>query len=180
MTLLDRFLQNWRIDKIKPYVKPGARLLDIGCHDGALFQRLGTLIGEGEGIDPYLACSVQTNRYRLFPGRFPEDMPSGEPFDLIAMLAVLEHIPTCQQQELSRECAARLKLDGILVITVPSPLVDHLLHLLISLRLLDGMEHEQHYGYEVKQTPLIFKDWTLLKHERFQLGLNHLFIFKKR
>jgi len=55
------------------------------------------------------------------------------------------------------------------------------LALLTRLRLIHGMSLEQHYGYEVAQTPATFgaAGLTLESWSRFQIGLNHLFVFRK-
>jgi hypothetical protein len=74
-----------------------------------------------------------------------------------------------------------LKPNGRLIITVPSPMVDHVLKVLKFLRLIDGMSLEEHHGFEVHQTTAIFpaKDFRLVKRKRFQLGLNNLFVFER-
>jgi SAM-dependent methyltransferase len=181
VTWLDRFLQRWRIAKARPYVTAGARVLDLGCADGALFRQLAPRIGEGVGIDPELECSVPMGPHRLIAGWFPKDLPDDRPFDVITLLAVLEHVPLDRQPQLAEDCARLLKPGGHLVVTVPSPLVDRILGVLKFLRLIHGMSLEQHYGFDVRQTPTLFtgKGLKLVKARRFQLGLNRLYVFRK-
>ena len=57
MKWTDRFLQRWRIRKVLPYIKPGARVLDIGSADGALFQFAPKLAAGCLGIDPTLKAA---------------------------------------------------------------------------------------------------------------------------
>lgn len=51
-----------------------------------------------------------------------------------------------------------------------------------AVRLSDGMSLEQHYGYDIAQTPDLFcaAGFALLKASKFQFGLNNLFVFEKR
>lgn len=117
---------------------------------------------------------------RLFPGSFPDDLPADVgTFDAITMLAVLEHIPLERQAALAESCRRFLRDRGRLVISVPSALVDPILDGLKGLRLIDGMSLEEHFGFEVDSTPRIFGQFHLLKRERFQLGLNNLFVFER-
>lgn len=181
MRTIDRILQRWRIAKTRPYVASGARVLDIGCADGALFRQLKSRIGEGVGIDPYLDRSVDMDHCRLIAGWFPKDLPDPRQFDVITMLAILEHIPAKDHPQLAADCARFLKPGGYLVITVPSPIVDRLLSLLNFMRLIDGMSLEEHYGFDASKTPSIFSvgGLMLVKAEKFQLGLNNLFVFTR-
>ena len=181
MKPLDRFLQRWRIVKAAPYIPAGARVLDIGCADGALFRRLRSRIREGVGIDPGVSGACGEGPYRLIAGRFPDDVPAGAPFDVITMLAVVEHIPLEQLPHVAQRCGALLTSGGRLILTVPSPLVDHLLDVLKRLHLLDGMELEEHTGFDVRQTPRFFSTGglRLVVAKPFQLGPNHLFVFQK-
>src|SRR4030095_17024473 len=117
MKTVDRMLQQWRIVKVRPYVSPGARVLDLGCADGALYQRLQSIVGEVVGIDPTLDHNVEMGRCRLIAGRFPEDLPDTEPFDAITMLAVLEHIPLDEQPRLAAECPRLSTPGGHAIIT---------------------------------------------------------------
>ncbi|MBI2924791.1 MAG: methyltransferase domain-containing protein [Verrucomicrobia bacterium] len=180
MKALDRLLQRWRIAKAGPFIPSGARVLDVGCSDGALFRRLSSLIGSGVGIDPELRKPLIVGNARLYPGRFPDDMPEAEPFDVITMLAVLEHVPRAERSVVASACARLLKSGGRVIITVPSPLVDALLRVLRALRLVEGMSLEQHYGFEPREVVPLFTGagLRLVVHRTFQLGLNNLFVFQ--
>lgn len=181
MTLLDRLLQRWRFSKVDPYIRNGARVLDVGCLQGDLFRHFEDRIAYGVGIDPLIAQPVEGRTWRLVRGLFPDDLPDDRPFDVIAMLALLEHIPRGKQQRLVAECVRRLRPGGHLVITVPSPLVDRILAVLVRTRLADGMSLEEHYGFRPEETPSIFagRDLELVDSRRFQLGLNNLFVFRR-
>jgi SAM-dependent methyltransferase len=181
MKALDRFIQNRRMDQVRPYLPPGSRVLDIGCADGVLFRRIPGL-GDYVGLDSALVEPVDRPHFRLLRGTFPDALPSHEPFDAITLLAVIEHIPPDQLARLARECAAHLKPGGHLLITVPSARVDRILDLLRFLRLIDGMALEEHHGFSAGQTPAIFAGLgvDLVKHTHFQLGLNNLFVFRRR
>lgn len=178
MKAFDRWLQEQRIAKASTCIPHGARVLDVGCADGALFQRLHARIEEGIGIDPD-ARPATNGRYHLIRGRFPHDLPAMGPFDVITMLAVLEHIPSSQHPQVAERCAALLKPKGRLVLTVPSPLVDRILDLLQWLRLSEPMSLEQHYHFDVRRIPGLFRPLRLITATTFELGLNHLFVFEK-
>ena len=181
MRPLDRLLQRWRIARARPYIPPGARVLDVGCADGALFRQLHARIGEGVGIDPALARSADRGKYRLLAGQFSADLPDRRPFDVITMLAVLEHVPPDSHPDLARACEGLLRDGGCLVVTVPSPAVDGILRLLRAVRLVEGMSLEQHYGFDPGTTPSIFGSagLALVDARTFQFGFNHLFVFQK-
>ena len=180
MKYLDGVLQRWRIRKARPFIPPGARLLDIGSADGVMFSALGSHIAGGIGIDPTLPENQTFGNCSLIRGIFPRDLPPMEPFDAITMLAVLEHIPAHHYDGLRQGCLKFLKPGGRVIITVPAPAVDKILVLLQSLRLIDGMSLHEHHGFRVSQTTEIFAspDFALLKHASFQLGLNNLFVFE--
>lgn len=182
MKNVDRILQRWRIDKVASFIRPGDRLLDIGSADGALFQFVQGL-GASVGIDPDLDSHrppVLSN-VRFYAGYFPAALPAPMQFEVITMLAVLEHVPLDQQGPLAQACAAHLAPGGRLLITVPSPAVDHILVALRAVGLIDGMSLEQHYGFEVSETPAIFSAYglKLVVRKRFQCGLNNLFVFER-
>jgi SAM-dependent methyltransferase len=181
MKRVDRLLQQWRIAVAGRHIPAGSRVLDIGCFDGALFHRLGQQISTGVGIDPALSQPIDDDRFQFISGRFPGDLPETEPFDVATMLAVLEHFPAEDLGPLVLACADRIKPRGHLIITVPAPIVDPLLGCLQSLRVIDGMCVEEHRGFNPSTTPTLFggKNFSLHRAKRFQLGLNHLFVFER-
>jgi SAM-dependent methyltransferase len=174
----DSILQSWRIRTTAPYIRPGAHVLDIGCGDGALFRALGGRIASGVGID---TSSVPPDRgsFRFIQGDAPQALPSGERYDAITLLAVMEHMPPTAQRDLAAACRALLQPRGRIVCTVPSPRADSLIHLGQRLGALDGIAEHEHYGFEPRDTIGVFagSGFRLLRHRRFQLGLNHLFVF---
>jgi 2-polyprenyl-3-methyl-5-hydroxy-6-metoxy-1,4-benzoquinol methylase len=178
---LDRYLRDARLARAKPHVPAGARVLDVGCDDGELFRRWRGHIAGGVGLEPMLAEPVNGDGYELRPGRFPDDLPSGEQFDVITMLAVLEHLPPPVQAQLAEACARLLKPGGRVVITVPSPRVDDILHVLLKLRLIDGINAHEHYGFMPADTLKVFPApaYRVVKRGTFQLRLNNLFVFEK-
>lgn len=181
MTALDRLIRRWRESKVRPYLSAAARVLDVGCGDGSLFRRHRGGFATGLGIDPALEHDVEEPTYRLMAGSFPERLSPGETFDVITLLAVLEHIPESVQPRFARQIAERLARGGFLVVTVPSPRVDTILEWLRAVRLIDGMALEQHYGFPARRTAEIFAaaGLRLVRWKRFQLGLNNLFVFQK-
>lgn len=182
MKYLDKFLQRWRIRKTAPYIAPGASVLDIGSADGALFREIPGL-KDSVGIDLELDYSSRPDlpHVTFYQGPFPDVLSSPRTFDVVTMLATLEHIPPDCLAPLAKAIAQHLRPDGHLIVSVPDPSVDHILIVLQKLRLIHGMATEQHHGFDVSQTPGIFArvNLRLVTHKRFQLGLNHLFIFQR-
>ena len=181
MKSLDNFLQEARIRQVASFIPRAARVLDIGSHEGVLFARLGKDIDASIGIDPHITKTAKVGHHQLIRGLFPADMPSGMTFDVVTMLAVLEHIPPAEYPAFSAGVWQYLKPGGSLIITVPSKWVDPILHVLRFFRLIDGMSLEEHHGFEVSDTLSIFEQrfFHLVLHRRFQLGLNNLFVFRK-
>ena len=179
MRRADVWLQDWRAAKVRPWVPIGARVLDIGCHQGQLLESLGDRIGPSVGIDP-LAAPRATPRYRVIRGTFPGAEPFGpESFDVVTMLAVIEHIP--DWRSLVAECRQILPPGGRIILTVPSPAMDHVLAVLIKFRIVSGMSLEQHTGLDPADLPRGFEHegFVLERWQRFQLGLNNLMVFRR-
>ena len=101
--------------------------------------------------------------------------------DIICILAVFEHLGE-QRQRVVDECAKLLKTGGKLILTMPHKYVDHILKYLKICGMIDGMSLEQHdccsYSEKVSQH-FSTAYWKKIKHERFQLGLNNIYVFEK-
>jgi SAM-dependent methyltransferase len=182
MKPLDRVIQWLRIREAARWLAPGMRVLDIGCADGALYRQVPGL-ADYVGLDPALPERVATqHNCQLVRGYFPDALPERPPFDAITLLAVIEHLDAAALDALASGCAARLRPGGRVIVTVPAPVVDRILDLPIFLRLADGMAAEEHHGFDVTTAPAPFERAGLacVAHRRFELGLNHLFVFEKR
>ncbi len=181
MKALDRYLQNARIKQARRFVHKNDTVLDIGSADGVMFDKWKGYISCGVGIDPTLTSKISTDYYVLHPGYFPDACIDGMQFNVITLLAVLEHIPSNQQKSFAQACFDFLQPKGRLIITVPSPQVDQILEVLLKLKLIEGMSLEEHYGYKPEHTEQIFSEakLKLIHQEKFQFGLNNLFVFEK-
>ena len=155
------------------------RVLDVGCFDERMFARLGDRLGYGVGIDPMLSEPVERSRFRLLRTSFPDGAPD-ERFDVITMLAVLEHVRPQELSDWIDTCRSLLVPGGRIVASMPAPAVDRILDVLIKLRLLHGMEFGQHHGADPSRTVETFTDrgFTLLRRQRFQAGLNNLIVLQ--
>lgn len=179
MKWLDGFIRDLRIRQALPFIKLGDRLLDIGCFDQTLLKLVEARVASAVGVDP-LAESSKRGKITIMKGTIPGSITLADgSFDCITMLAVLEHIPNTPA--VAAECARLLAPGGRLIITVPKPQVDHILHVLGKLRLIDGMSLDEHHGYDVEKTQPIFESagMTLTRRKNFELGLNCLFVFSK-
>src|SRR5437868_5247614 len=103
MTTLDRILQRWRAGKAAAFIERGASVLDIGCADGMLFRSLHDF-GESVGIDPDAVPTPGIPRVTFYNGFFPSALPRPMVFDVITMLAVLEHVPAESLNQLAVDC----------------------------------------------------------------------------
>ena len=190
MTPLDRLLQRLRVRVAAPHIPPGSRLLDVGCADGHLLRAVQGRIRDGVGLDPDAEQDdrdaagegrVSDGRapIRIIRGRFPDDLNDPGPFDVITMLAVFEHFSEADRPRVVEACRRLLRPGGRVVITVPAAAVDRIVDVLRTLRLVHGMDIEAHHGYRPEETPKHFAGFRLLRHEPFELGLNHLFVLER-
>ena len=178
MTPLDRLIQRLRVRAAMPHIARGARVLDVGCADGHLLRALGPHAHDSVGLDPDAEPRAERG-FRTLRGRFPDDLGEQGQFDVITMLAVFEHFPGADRPRVVEACRRLLRPGGRVVMTVPAPVVDRIVDVLVKLRLAHGMDIEAHHGYDPEQTPSLFSGFRVARHERFEFGLNHLFVLER-
>jgi ubiquinone/menaquinone biosynthesis C-methylase UbiE len=181
MRIGDTLIQTWRMIVAARWIPKDSRLLDIGCHQGEFLDFLGNRIAPSVGIDPLFAQTQTPSKHQFFSWKFERTLPFPDgSFDAISMLATIEHLPN--KPEIAGETWRLLRNGGRVVITVPSPLVDHLLSILIALRIVDGMSMEEHHGFVPQELPDVFKKagFEIAAWKKFQFGLNNLFVFGKQ
>ena len=103
-----------QIEANKPW-----RILDIGCGGGVAFDDFSQF-GEVYGIEPdeHLAHAIPKWEDRIEQRFFDADYAPEEPFDLVLMLDVLEHIE--QDEDALLSLRKILRPDGFAIITVPA------------------------------------------------------------
>lgn len=177
--LLDELLEYLRFTKVGPYVPKGATLLDVGTGDGNFLHYLNGHIHAAVGIDPHLTHTDIFGNFHLIPGYFPHDYNENIIFDVITLLATIEHIRIDDLPCVVDACWKHLKPGGRVILTVPHPSIDRFLSLLKKLRILEGFSLHEHYGFDPECLPTLFNGWKLVKKQRWELGCNYLFIFEK-
>jgi len=99
--------------------RTGARILDVGCGAGLFFDALEEF-GHVEGVESDRLAAEQSGRWRnrIHVGELDAAFRSREPFDLILLLDVLEHVH--DPDTLLRRAADLLSPNGRILATVPA------------------------------------------------------------
>ena len=184
MMLLDKFVRYWRVRvalKNRPILM--RNVFDIGCDDGYLLQKLSHITNRQDGVDPRLNTSSVGHNSEIKKSFFPaavEDYQMQGEYDAIFALAVFEHFSERDIRQSASVIARMLSPEGRLIITVPHPFVDKILDVLIFLHLIDGQALHEHHGFDPDALLTYFSgSLRLVKRERFQFGLNNIFVFGK-
>lgn len=176
----DQIIQLWRMQVAGRWIPQGSHVLDIGCHQGEFLIWLKRKIAPSVGFDPLYKENNSPGEHQFFARKFQEGLPfEDNSFDVIILLATIEHID--EKSIIAREAARLLRAGGRVIITVPSLLVDKILNILVMLRILDGMSLEEHHGFLPDDLPGIFlpKGFIMRKKQKFQFGLNNLYVFER-
>jgi len=184
MKRLDKFIRYWRV-KVALNNLPEAveNVFDIGCDDGYLLSKVSHIANRRDGIDPRLDANYDSAAFRIIKGSFPSAIDScqmQEEYDVIFALAVFEHFSESDIQQSAFIISRMLSSKGRLILTVPHPFVDKILDILSFLRLIDGQALEEHHGFDPDTLLNYFSSsLRLVKRERFQFGLNNVFVFER-
>lgn len=98
------------------YVRPGARILDIGSGNGVFLSRMKQLGMEVHGVDPFILEDVKELNIRK--ARLEDSGFEDRSFDVITMNNVLEHVD--DPNESFEHIKRLLKKDGRAIIGVPN------------------------------------------------------------
>lgn len=161
--MINSFIANRRYKKVLPIIKKNSIILDIGTRNGDFVNKFEN----GIGIDKEGTRNNKLN--------FNDDS-----FDVVTMLAVIEHLELEDMIELSREIYRVLKVGGEFILTTPHPMSKSFLEIMSFLSLVnkkDIREHKIYYDEELLRE--VFNKFFFRYYERFDI-FNQLTIFVKR
>lgn len=182
--ILEPFLRRMRIGKVLPTIKkyPDCRLLDIGCGwEARLLKTVEPCIKSGVGID-FKAGEIQTPKITTRRVTLDKVLPfSKESFDVITMLAVLEHL--AEPLAIAKEIERILVSGGRLIITVPSraakPVLEFLSYKLKIVSEAEIRDHKAYYNYPDLAALFGQTKLQIEEHRYFQLGMNNFCILRR-
>ncbi len=147
--LLEMFLSNKRAkmaNQLIPRELREGRLLDIGCGAYPFFLEK-TEFREKIGLDKTAGNLAETPSFSLvnFDIESGHNFPFRDRhFDVITMLAVIEHINPERVVTFMKECYRILKDKGLLIITTPASWTERLLQTMAAVGLVSIEELEEH------------------------------------
>jgi SAM-dependent methyltransferase len=157
------------------YVK--GRVLDIGCGLNLLVKRYG---GEGVGVDIYDVGGGATIIQDAARLPFPDDS-----FDTVTFVGSFNHIP--DREAALHEVSRVLRKNGRVIVTMPSPFIGILRHMMFWVDSLEVMRLKEEHkkapveGLSHEYLTGIFSKcgYTLKFKRKFSLFLNNLYIFER-
>ncbi len=136
-----------RLEAIRPL--RGALLLEVGSAHGWFLQAAERRGAKATGIEPDRATADEACRsgLQVIVGSFPDAMPAGQAFDLIAFNDVFEHLPDLRAA--TAACFEGLRAGGLLAITLPSSkgTFFRLARMLAALRLTGPLDRMWQRGF---------------------------------
>jgi 2-polyprenyl-3-methyl-5-hydroxy-6-metoxy-1,4-benzoquinol methylase len=141
-----RFADRAKVKAYGPYLRPGARVLDVGCGDGHVLQLIrdaSAMPLELEGVEfsEHAIAAATDAGFRVYPGRIEEVELPADSFDLIIMNQLIEHVRE-PRDVLERMCRA-LRPSGHLFIETPN--IDSLDARLFRRRYWGGYHLPRHF-----------------------------------
>lgn len=181
---LEPILRKMRLKRVISHIPKKSLLLDVGCGTSAAFLKaISPDIKQGFGVD-FKVDDIQFGNIKTTQLRLNTNLPfEDSSFDIVTMLAVLEHIE--KEQEILREIYRVLVPGGKLILTVPSVWAQPVLEFMAyNLRIVSEAEirdHKRYYNREKLKKVLIednkFKEFN---HQYFQLWMNNFCTVVKR
>ena len=148
--LLEKFLSIQRMKEAKKLIKihnKKGTILDIGCGSYPMFL-LNVSFNKKCGIDQEI-IEKEFKHLRLYLKnqnilKNPKLPFSKNYFDVITMLAVIEHLNFEHLKKILEQCYCILKKDGILIITTPAKWSELFLSVMAKIHLISSEEFEEH------------------------------------
>lgn len=150
-------LRTQRANQLIPQELRAGRILDIGCGSYPYFLA-HTAFKEKFAVDqlPMPRETAHRNRIEFFELNLNQEprLPfEADYFDVVTLLAVVEHLDPESMAALFKECHRVLKTGGMVVLSTPAAWSDGLLHAMARLNLVSAEEiHEHAFAYTL---PLI-------------------------
>lgn len=159
--LLENLLSKKRAKKADSFIPESfrqGRILDIGCGTYPYFL-LNTPFLKKYGLDKvvekYQKELFQEKKITFFQHDFEKEARfpfKNEYFDIVTMLAVLEHIDPLKLENIFKEIYRILEFQGMLIITSPSILGNRFLKLMAKFKFVSHEEIKEHKkAYRVKE-----------------------------
>ncbi|MBI1806067.1 MAG: class I SAM-dependent methyltransferase [Ignavibacteria bacterium] len=182
---LSPFLERQRIQQATKFIPPDATILDIGCGRAKILEYAPT-VKSYVGVD-LLDNVLTVNRLRYQQYYFyhvnieNERIPVDGKFDVILMLAILEHLS--HPAKTIATILPYLRPNGRLVLTTPHPYAEGIHRLGARLGIFSRDAAEEHTmffdGRSLRQLANQCGA-RLLTYHRFQFGLNQVAVFMRQ
>ena len=175
--IIGKKLSEIRKNNILPLIR--GCLLDIGCGCNIIANTYKILTGnEAIGIDvyPWDGADLVIKNSACLPFE-------SESFDTIICVAALNHIP--YRNKVIQEMKRLLKKDGQIIITMITPKISKIWHLLRSPWDADqkerGMDADETFGFTKREIITMFETYDFkIKHIKpFMCGMNRIYLFEK-
>lgn len=175
--LLEPLLRWFRFRRVIPHIPVGSKVLDVGCGRSAAFLRtISPQIDQGVGVD-FKVKEMQIENVQTIRLKLADELPFADSsFDVVTMLAVLEHIE--QERPILQEVRRVLKPNGKLVLTVPSvwaqPVLEFLAYRLKVVDELEIRDHKRYYNRaRLKKVLIEDSQFRGFRHSYFQFRMNN-------
>lgn len=180
---LEPLLRRARVAQALPVIRkyPKCLLLDVGCGwEARLLKDVEPYISHGVGVDRK-APSVENAKLTTLRADLEGTLPFvSHTFDVVTMLAVLEHL--CEPLRVLVEIRRVLRPHGTLIVTVPShaakPVLEFLAYKLKLVNSAEIADHKRYYGKRDLRELSAKAGFQMRTHRYFQLGFNNFATLK--
>lgn len=164
----------------KKFITPNDYVLDIGCGDGFLTDKLACISRKVVGVDPspsglkFAKSKITRTNVDLVLG-FAESLPfKSDFFNAVTLFEVIEHIPVNRVNNVVEELFRVLKRSGKIILTTPNPY--NLWNRLSKKPKVSAKHCKEYTGEELLH---LFKKFKTLEFTGIYLPLPPFFLFHK-